>query len=181
MLETLKKNRSIRKYKNEPISEEQVEKLVKAALMSPSSRNIKPWEFIVVKTPDMLQKLSLCKTHGSKFLEGAALGIVVTADSDKSDVWIEDASIAALILQLTAESMHLGSCWIQIRNRHHDENQTSEQYVKNLLDIPDPYRVEAIIAIGHPDETRPPLDEKDLLYSKVHYEKFNDPNCRKNA
>ena len=117
MLKLLRKRRSIRQYQKKQITQQEIEQLIKAALMSPSSRNLKPWEFIIVSDPDMLERLSLSKTHGSKFLKGAALGIVVLADPSKSDVWIEDAANTSLILHLTAESLQLGSCWIQIRNR----------------------------------------------------------------
>ncbi len=173
MLELLKRRRSIRKYQTQQISQPEIEQLIKAALMSPSSRNMKPWEFIIVSDPDMLQKLSLSKTHGSKFLQGAALGIVVLADSNKSDVWIEDAANASLILHLTAESMQLGSCWIQIRNRNHDDNQTAEQYIRTLLGIPASYNVETIIAIGYPAERKSPTNESALDFSKVHNGKFS--------
>lgn len=168
MLELLKKRRSIRKYQKQPIARPEVEQLIKAALLSPSSRNLKPCEFVLVSDPEMLQKLSLSKTNGSKFLQDAALGIVVLADSNKSDVWIEDASIASLILHLTAESLQLGSCWIQIRNRFHNDNQTAEQYIRTLLGIPDSYNVETIIAIGYPAERKSPTNESALNFSKVH-------------
>jgi nitroreductase len=172
MLELLKKRRSIRKFQKKQIDYKEIEQLIKAALMSPSSRNLKPWEFIIVSDPEMLQKLSRSKTYGSKFLKNAAAGIVVLADPNKSDVWIEDAAIASLILHLTAESLQLGSCWIQIRMRNHDAAQTSEQYVRKLLDIPDDYQVESIIAIGYPAESKPPIAETDLIFSKVHDQKF---------
>lgn len=172
MLELLKKRRSIRKYQAKPLSRQEIEKLIKAALMSPSSRGLKPWEFVIVTNPDMLQQLSLSKTHGSSFLKSAALGIVVLADPNKCDVWIEDASIASVILHLTAESMNLGSCWIQIRKRLHDDNQTAEEYVRRLLNIPDYYCVESIIAIGYPAESKPPVNDADLSLAKVHDDTF---------
>lgn len=172
MLEMLKKRRSIRKYQPKPIARQDIEQLVKAALMSPSSRNLKPWEFIVVSSPDMLQHLSLSKTNGSNFLKDAAVAIVVLADPNKSDVWIEDSAIASLIIHLTAESMQLGSCWIQIRNRCHNDKQTSEQYVRKLLNIPEFYNVESIIGIGYPAESKPHSNDKDLFFSKAHDESF---------
>lgn len=174
MLELLKRRRSIRKYQKKQLAPQEIEQLIKAALMSPSSRNLKPWEFIIVSDPDMLQKLSQSKTHGSQFLQDAAAGIVILADRNKSDVWIEDAAIAALILHLTAESLQLGSCWIQIRQRCHNDVQTSEQYVRELLDIPDSYHVESIIALGYPAEKKPPIAETDLDFSKIHDEKFGN-------
>lgn len=175
MIELLQNRRSIRKYLKRQIPSECIEKIIKAALMSPSSHNSKPWEFITVSNPDMLDLLSRSKVKGIKFLKDAALGIVVLADTQKSDVWIEDASIASIILHLTAESLQLGSCWIQLRNRKYDENLTSDQYIKNLLCIPDHYQVEAIIAMGYPTERKPPIVESQLLWSKVHGETFGKP------
>lgn len=172
MLELLKTRRSIRKYEQRTITASQIEEIVKAALLSPSSRGLKPWEFVLVTDSDMLKKLSDAKTHGSSFLKGAALAIVVIADPQKSDVWIEDASIATLIVHLTAHSLDLGSCWIQIRQRFHNQETTSEQYVRDLLGIPYKYCVEAIVAVGYPAEKKPAKGEKDMHYNKVHAERF---------
>lgn len=126
----------------------------------------------MVTDQDLLTKLAAAKEHGSAFLKGAQLGIVVIADSTKSDVWVEDASIASIILQLTAEELGLGSCWIQIRNRMKNTDTSSEEYIKKLLNIPDNYNVESIIAIGYPDEQRPPHQESELQWEKVHENNF---------
>jgi len=172
MLNLLLKRRSIRKYKAEPIPAGQVETLIKAALLSPSSRNLRPWEFVVVTDKDTLEKLSHSKEHGSSFLKDAPLGIVVLADETKSDVWVEDASIASIIIQLAAESMGLGSCWIQIRKRMHNSSVTSADYIKSLLSIPEKYGVESIIALGYPNETKSPHTGDELSYSKFYYNEF---------
>jgi len=173
MLDILQRRRSIRKYKEDKVEKEKVDRLIKAALLSPTSKNRRPWEFIFVDDRALLLKLSESKEHGCAFLKEAALGIVVIADPDKCDVWIEDASIASIILHLTAELMDLGSCWIQIRERWHDELTTSEEYIKDVLNIPDKYKVESIIAIGYPDEKKSPHDESELQYNKVHFNGFN--------
>ncbi len=168
MLDILRRRRSIRKYREDRIEPEKIEQLIKAALLAPSSRNLKPWEFIVVDDRDLLKKLAESKEHGSAFLKGAALGIVVMADPEKCDVWIEDTSIASIILHLMAESMGLGSCWIQIRARRHDAQQMAEDYIKDLLNIPDKYQVESIIAVGYPAEQKSPHSESEIQYSKVY-------------
>jgi len=67
----------------------------------------------------------------------APLGIVVLADSNNCDVWIEDDSIASIIIQLSAHSLGLGSCWIQVRERLHSDNLKAEDYIKQILGIPD--------------------------------------------
>jgi nitroreductase len=71
--------------------------------------------------------------------------------------------------------MNLGSCWIQIRNRYHNDKQTSELYVRELLNIPDKYSVAAIIAVGYPAENKAPIKDTDLSFDKVHDETFGTP------
>ena len=133
MIELLRKRRSIRKFTAEKIGFKAIETIIEAALRAPSSRGINPWEFVLVDDPEMLGKLSKSKLHGSEFLKNAPFAIVVCADSTKSDVWIEDCSIAAIIIQFAAVSLGLGSCWAQIRTRQHDYEITAEAYVQELL------------------------------------------------
>jgi nitroreductase len=169
MIELIRKRRSIRKFTSEPIDQTSREVLVEALLRSPSSRNINPWEFIVVDDPELLTKLSAAKEHGSAFLKGAPLGVVICADTTRSDVWVEDCSIASILLQMTALSLGLGSCWIQIRNRKQSRDVSSEAYVRGLLGLPAEMAVLSIIAIGHPDERRLPLAAGRLERHKVRY------------
>lgn len=175
MLEMLLKRRSIRKYSEDRIEPKKIKTLIKAALLAPSSRNLKPWEFIVVEDKELLKKLAESKRHSAAFLKDAALGIVVIANPEKSDVWVEDTAIASTILHLMAESIGLGSCWIQIRERWYDDNQTSEDYIKQLLRIPDKYKVESIIAVGYPAEQKSPHSESEIIYKKVHLNGFGIP------
>jgi nitroreductase len=175
MLDLLIRRRSIRKYQEERIEAEKISQLIRAALLSPSSRNLKPWEFVVVEERELLAGLAKSKPHGAAFLSGAVLGVVVLADPEKCDVWIEDTSIASILLHLTAESLGLGSCWIQIRERWYTEQITAEDYIKTLLKIPDKYRVESIIAVGYPAEHKLPHQESELQYHKIHMNTFGHP------
>jgi len=169
MFELLKSRRSIRKFQNKEIEKEKIDTILKSALLSPSSRSRRPWEFIVVTDKELLKKLSQCREHSSDFLEGAPVGIVVIADPEVCDVWIEDASIAAIIIQLSAQSLQLGSCWIQVRDRYHSENVTAGDYIKEVLGIPSRYNVECMIAIGYPAENKKAYDINGLPYGKIHY------------
>jgi nitroreductase len=171
----IQKRRSIRKFLDKPIEAEKIDVLLEAALRAPSSRGLNPWEFIVVADRNLLEKLALAKKHGSTFLKNAPLGIVVYADPQKCDVWIEDASIASIFIHLAAESLGLGSCWIQIRERMHDGQKSSQEYITDILNIPAKMRVESIIAIGYPDETLPPHEKEELLYEKVHRDIYGRP------
>lgn len=167
MIELLRARRSIRQYEDRPIEPEKIDILQEATLRSPSSRNIDPWEFIFVDDRPLLRQLASCKPHGAKFLADAPLGIVIVGDSDQSDTWVEDCSIAAILVQMVAQSVGLGSCWIQVRKRMHDKRVTAEQYIQDLLRIPGHVKVECIIAVGYPAEQREPLPSEDLKQSKV--------------
>jgi nitroreductase len=167
MLDVLRKRRSIRRYKDQEIEPEKIELLKEAALRAPSSRDFKPWRFVFVTEIALLEKLSRAKEHGSGFLKCARLGVVVCANESESDVWIEDCSIASIILQLAAVSLDLGSCWIQIRNRMYSDKLSSEDYVKRMLDLPKDMRVESIISIGYPDEEISLVPKEQLDYHKI--------------
>ena len=173
MIQLLRQRRSIRKYSSSPVSKETVDLLVESLLRSPTSRNRKPWQFIVVDDAALLADLSASKQHGSAFLKEAPLGIVIAADSNKSDVWIEDTSIAAILVQAVAESLGLGSCWIQIRNRPHDEATSAETFIQKRLGLPEEIKVTAIISIGYPAESKPPVPAAELDFDKVSRNQFS--------
>ncbi|MCQ8902968.1 MAG: nitroreductase family protein [Methanothrix sp.] len=167
MIELLRSRRSIRRYKAKDIEPEKIEILKEAALRSPTSRGINPWRFFFIRDRRKLGELSRAKESGSSFLRDARLGVVVCARESESDVWIEDCSIASIIMQLTAHSLGLGSCWIQIRNRMHSAHKTSEEYVREVLGLTGDLRVESIIAFGYPDEIKPPVPAEELEYGKI--------------
>lgn len=172
MIELLRSRRSIRKYKDKEIEPKKIEEILKCGLLAPSSRNRHPWEFIAVTDKEVLKTLSLCRGNSSVFIANAALAVVIAADPDKCDVWIEDCSIAAAIMQLSAHSLGLGSCWVQVRERFSANNEKAEELIKRTLNIPDSCHVECILAFGYPDEEKKAYEDKDLLYNKLHMEKY---------
>jgi nitroreductase len=174
-LSLLEKRRSIRTFKPQAVEPAKVAMLVEAALRAPSSMGGNPWEFVFVTDQAVLEKLSRAKPHGAGFLKNAPLGIAVCASPEKSTVWVEDTSIAATFIQLAAESIGLGSCWIQLRERMHDDEKTSGSYVAELLKIPDGMVVECIIAVGYPDESKPPHRKENLEYQKIHVGHYGKP------
>ncbi len=172
MLELLRQRRSIRKFQPRAVEPDKLELLLEAVLRSPSSRGLNPWEFLIVTEPDRLKALAEAKAHGSEFLGGAPLAVVVTADPQRCDVWVEDCSIAAIILQLTAESLGLGSCWVQIRERYRADGGSSEEYLRQLLGLPAHYRVGEIVGIGYPAEKKAPHPKEKLPAGKIHFQNF---------
>ncbi len=171
MLETLRERRSIRKYKEQKVEKEKIDNILKAGLLAPSSMNKKPVEFIVVEDKEILSKLETCKAKGTLGLKTAPLAIVVIADTERSNVWIEDASIASTLIQLEAQKLGLGSCWIQIRNRQSEEGD-SEEAVRKVLSLPENYGVLTVLTIGYKDEEKPAYDDSKLDFEKVHYGEF---------
>ena len=173
-LELLKQRRSSRMFTDELIDKETVCNLMKAVLMSPSGRRINPWEFVLVEDKAMLKALSQCKEHGAGLLEGAAMAVVVLGDTTKTDVWIEDCSIATIILQLAAEEFGLGSCWVQMRLRKDADGNLAEDNVRALLNIPSHYAVLSIVGIGYKARETQPFDEDCMQWDKVHIGGFGN-------
>jgi len=173
-IELLENRRSLRKYKDRPVEKEKIDLLVEAALRAPSSRGLNPWEFIVVSDRKLLAELAGCKPHGASFLKTAPLGIIVLADPNRCDVWVEDCSIASIFVHLAAHSLGLGSCWIQVRKRMYDQKTSAGQYIAACLDIPDGLEVESIVAVGYPDGMLPGHLRENLAYRKVHENRYGD-------
>lgn len=114
---------------------------------------------------------------GQPPLPGLALTIVVTVDMTRSGAWVEDGAIAATLMQLQAHDLGLGSCWIQLRNRFIGDEAT-EDYVRDLLSIPEEMGILCAITIGHKNEERKPFDEDKMMWEKYtsHSGKMNNNN-----
>lgn len=164
--------RSTRRFKDELLKPEETEMILSAALLSPTSKNSHSWQFIVVDDKEMLEKLSRSKEHGNKFVADCALAVVVLGNPIVSDVWVEDASIASIAMQLQAEDIGIGSCWVQIRERQYNDHISAEDHIRDLLDIPMPYEILSIIAFGKKEKELTPNDTDALLWENVHIAEF---------
>lgn len=169
----LLERRSIRRYTSEPLSADDVKLILEAALLSPTSKNSRSWQFVAVDDPSMLQRLADCKPAGAMPVKGCALAVVVCGDSTVSDPWVEDCSIASAFMQLQAADLGLGSCWVQVRGRFTADGIPSEEYVQQLLGIPETMSVLCILTFGHKDEERKPVNPDKLLWEKVHIGLWN--------
>lgn len=164
--------RSVRKYSEEPIDDEMLETIVRAGLLAPSGHSKYPCEFIVVKDRETLKRMSHCRTGAAKMLAGARAAIVVIADRDKSDVIIEDASVAMMCMHLMAASLGLASCWIQVRARDAEDGRSSEEFLREFLAFPENYQCQAVLSLGVPERPSKPHDLDKLKLDKIHREKF---------
>lgn len=167
LLQLLRDRRSIRQFKQQKLSGETIAHLQEAILRAPTSRGKNPWTFVFVEDRHHLEKMSRAKMHGSAFIAGAALGVVVCADETVSDVWVEDCSIAAITLQYAAQELGLGSCWAQIRNRPHDNSVSAEDYLKSVLGLGEKIKILCVIGIGTPDEVKAGHQQADLPTEKI--------------
>lgn len=172
-LSLLRTRRSVRQFEDRPIEADKIDLLKEAVLRSPSSRNLDPWTFVFVDDKTVLKELSEAKPHGAAFLKDAALGIVVCGDASVCDVWVEDCAIASILAQLTAQSLGLASCWIQIRKRHRADRTPSEAYVRTVLGLPQNLGVASIIAVGYPAEQRRPKPRSELKDDRIHHNQWD--------
>ena len=168
MFEILQQRRSVRAFKQVPIEPEKIKKLAEALLRAPTSRNLQPCEFILVDKPELLASLATAKPHGAAFIASAQLAVIVAANPETSDVWIEDSSIAAIIVQLAAEKLGLKSCWVQLRLRNHNDSVTSSDFARNLVGLPKGMEVPIIIGIGYAAENIPGHPRESLPDEKIH-------------
>lgn len=162
--------RSHRKYTDEPVSDEYVRTILRAALMSPTAKGLRKWRFVVTDNKETIKAMSEMRPAGSQFLAGAPVVIAVLGEPEEQEIWVEDCSIAAVSMQYQAEDLGLGSCWCHIRGRESvEEGVTAEQKVREILDIPEKYSVLCLIAVGHPADERKPQDENALKWDQVSY------------
>ena len=168
LLELMARRRSIRKYTEEEIPEEKLNKILQAALLAPTSMGKRPWEFYVIKDRAVLENLSKAKKHGAALLAGCNTAIAVFADSDLSDAWIEDSSIALAYMDLMAAEQGIGSCWVQMRMRKDETDGDAEQNVRDTLGVELPWRMVGIMALGMPAEEKAPYSLDELKWEKVH-------------
>lgn len=164
--------RSMRKFTEEKLTEEEKRAILRAALISPTAKNNRGWEFVAVDDPVVLEKLSKSREMGSGFLAEAAFAVVVLGDPTKTDCWVEDCSIAAIDMQMQAEDLGLGSCWCHMRGRRDAQGKTTKQTIMELLGVPEQYEPLCIVGVGHKNMDRKPYEDDKIEWGKVHWGKF---------
>jgi nitroreductase len=116
-LEFLKGRRSIRAFKKEGIKEEHLKMILEAARWTPSASNRQPWEFIIIKDKEILQKISETAIYG-RFFKRAPLAIAIVGKPSKSPNWYYiDTSLVSMQMMLMAWALNIGSCWIGSMDR----------------------------------------------------------------
>ncbi len=161
--------RSIRNYLDQPIYDEDIELLLKAAMAGPSAAGKDPWRFIVIKQKSTLVKISEGLTNG-KHIADAPLGIVVCGDikvahDNEESYMLQDCSAAIENLLLAANEIGLGAVWLGIHPR-----EDRIKHIKKIFSLPDNIIPISCIAIGFPANKKEPRTR--FRQNNVHYEKW---------
>jgi len=154
LLNVILSRRSIRRYENKDISEEVLQQILETGRQAPSAANRQPIHFVIVNDHDTLK--FLCDTLFSRFVKYAPLAIVGCADikSLLTGKWaVVDTTIAMQNMVIAAWALGIGSCWIGACN---------EEKVKELLKIPDKWKVVALVTLGYPAEQPKPRKKKSF-------------------
>ncbi len=172
MLKQLAKRRSVRQFTAEKISTEAKNRILKAGMLAPTGMGGKNIEFIVIEDENTIRALKDVKKHSTEPFHTATLAIIVLGNSHKADTWIEEASLAAIFMQLEISSLNLGSTWIQVDKRSNHNEQSSVEFLRDRFHFPEHMRPLCILALGHKAENPAPYTEEFFDFSCVHYEKY---------
>lgn len=157
VLECIEARRSIRKFKDQEVPDELIEKILGYASWSPSARNSQCWEFIVVKNRETIKKLA--EIRGQDFVAAAPVVIVACGNKDLYSNPVTTVAIAVQTLFLAAYANGLGTCWANIYDPEVPERNLK---IKQLLGIPEHVDVICLIPMGYPDETPKPHERRSL-------------------
>lgn len=166
-MDVVRKRRSIRRYKPDPVPEEEIKYIMEAARLAPSWANTQCWHFVVVTDAAVKEKLGQA-ANGNKWMIRAPVIIVACADPEKPGMrddlanYLVDIGIAVEHLVLAATDRGLGTCWV---------GAFREDMIKEALGVPNNIRVVECIPIGYPAQEPPPRSRKSLeeVFSYNHY------------
>lgn len=171
-IDIFRHRRSVRKYDGTPISDEIIRQILETGITAPSGDNFKTTRFILIKNKETLQKLSHIRKSGTRMLENAGAAILVLGDSEKSDLWIEDASIAMAYMHLAADALGLGSCWIQMWKRDTADGNDLEPKLRELFGFPMNLKPLAILSLGNISEHPAGHKESEIDWNRIKEEKY---------
>jgi nitroreductase len=167
-MEAILSRRSIRKYTAQPVPDEVVTGLLKAAMSAPSASNQQSWQFVVINDRHTLDEIPNIHSH-SKMLKEAAVAILVCGDQrlEKSKgFWVQDCSAATQNLLIAAQAKGLGAVWLGIYPR---QKRVAEFQKK--FGLPEGVVPLALVSIGYPAEEKPPSNRYDP--ARVHYNRWS--------
>ncbi len=154
--EIIARRHSVRKFTDQPVEREIIDEMIAEAMTAPSSRNTRSTGFMIVEDKSLLEAIAEMRESGSAFVKDAAAAIVVLGDAEKTDLWVDNASISTTFLMLSAVDKGLGSCWVHVNGRPRSKTDASkgmaEDYLRELLGIKDNMKVLCVLALGYESE-----------------------------
>ena len=157
--ELVERRHSVRSFTGEPVEQAAITRILKAALSAPSAKNTRSSSFMVVEEPELIGRIARMRDYGSAFVEKAPLVILVMGDQVRSDLWEVNAAISATYVQLAAQALELGSCWVHVAGRPQRREEpggpAAEDYLRSFLPVPEGRRILCAVAIGHTAEPAP--------------------------
>ena len=171
-IEFIRNRRSNRKFDGQSVSKEKLDLILEAGLRSPTGNNFSETEFILIEDKETLLYLAHLRKVATRMLETAGAAIVVVADKQKSNLWIEDASIAMAYMHLTASALGLGSCWVQMMTRTDVDDNDLEEVLRKRFNVPLNMGVLAVLAIGNINENEKKGMRNNINCERVHFEEF---------
>lgn len=162
-LQAIMTRRSVRYYLDRPVSDEDLETILRAGMAGPSCVNARDWSFLVTRDPAVLEKMADANGRPAEPLKRAKLGILILGDLERAfrpapDYWVIDGAIAAQNMILAAQALGIGSVWL---GTWPQMERVDAQ--RALFDLPDTVIPHSIIAFGYPDEAQiknPPAPPK---------------------
>ena len=170
MLDIIRKRRSVRMFLDKDVEQEKLREILKAAMVAPTARNLRPCEFVVVRDREARERLSR-STNFSAFAKNAPVVIVICYDTTKGRRFKEDCSLAAGNIYLETVNQGLGTCFVQIADTEGTEGEP-EGFVRKTLSIPDHFWIQCLMPVGYPDRMPEPHRDEEYDEKKVHFEKF---------
>lgn len=147
---------SVRRFTDKAVDRALIDEIIEDAMTAPSSKNSRSTGYMVIDDKSTLEAISEMRSSGSAFVAGAPAAIVVLGDADKTDLWVDNASISTTYLMLAAVDRGLGSCWVHVNGRPRSKTDasmgTAEDYLRELLGIKDNMRVLCVLALGYEAE-----------------------------
>lgn len=154
--ELIASRHSVRKFTDKAVDRALIDEIIEDAMTAPSSKNSRSTGYMVIDDKSTLEAISEMRSSGSAFVAGAPAAIVVLGDADKTDLWVDNASISTTYLMLAAVDRGLGSCWVHVNGRPRSKTDasmgTAEDYLRELLGIKDNMRVLCVLALGYEAE-----------------------------
>jgi len=168
-LQNILARKSYSNFASTPISEDDIDLLLQAAMAAPTGMDMRPWKFIVVTDKTTLQSISEALTYG-KMVKTAAAAIVVCGNAKKSLItgasyWVYDCSAATENILIAAQSMGIGGRWVSVAP---SEKQITN--IKALFKLPEDIEPLCTIALGYPEKLLPPKKKFDR--KNIHWEKW---------